>query len=275
VSGTRIWSAGADKVAYSDPWSVRPEYTAGINILPAYASALYLADSSYVRKNYEEVVSRHGGPPTMWNDLMWFYQSMYDPGLAFENYKTMVKDQPYTSNLPYIPKVDSYSGSDAISPSFLYHWLVTINTLGIVNPGVTANTSSYAVFRKYSQNHYVVYNPGDEKEVLFSDGAAFTVPADTLIAFNVTVQPDTSGTHPTARNDFYLYAGAGRGNFVTSVFKTNVILTLYTSEGKILWSKPVMDRQKAEFYLSTSGLYLLRAEKYYNQGQSVVKFIVN
>ena len=275
VSGTRIWSAGADKVAYNDTWSVRPEYIAGINILPAYASALYLGDSAYTEANYGEVVKRHGGPPTMWNDLMWFYQSMYNPDLAFQNYLNTVNGQPYTSNLPYIPKVDRYSGIDAISPSFLYHWLVTINTLGIVNPNVTGNTSSYAVFRKYNQNHYVVYNPGEAKEVRFSDGAVYSVPADTLMAFNVKIEPDTIIPVILSKNFFSVYPGVGTGKFATSVFSTNVILTLYNSLGMLLWSKEVKDKQNLEFELSTKGLYFLRAEKYYNQGQSVVKFIVD
>ena len=275
VSGTRIWSAGADKVAYNDTWSVRPEYIAGINILPAYASALYLGDSTYVEKNYAEVVRRHGGPPTMWNDLMWFYQSMYNPDLALQGYTNTVNGQPYTSNLPYIPKVERYSGSDAISPSFLYHWLVTINTLGIVNPNVTAKTSSYAVFRKNGQNHYVVYNPGPAKEVRFSDGAVYTVPADTLMAFNVQIQPDTTKPVIPSKNFFSVYPGIGNGKFATSVFTTNVILTLYNSLGMLFWSKEVKDKQNLEFELNTAGLYFLRAEKYYNQGQSVVKFIVD
>ncbi len=274
VSGTRIWSAGADKVAYNDTWSVRPEYIAGINILPAFASGLYLADSAYTEANYGEVVKRHGGPPTMWNDVMWFYQSMYNPELAFQNYMNMVNGQPYTSNLPYIPKVDRYSGCDAISPSFLYHWLVTINTLGIVNTKVTANTSSYAVFRKNNRNHYVVYNPGDAKEVRFSDGAIYNVPADTLIAFNVKSQPDTV-IKVISKDDFSLYPSIGNGKFVTSAFQTGVVITLYNSLGKLIWRKNVNDKQNLEFELYTSGIYFLRAEKYYNQGISVKKFIVD
>jgi hypothetical protein len=138
-----------------------------------------------------------------------------------------------------------------------------------------ANTSSYSVFRKNGQNHYVVYNPGAAREVRFSDGAVYAVPADTLMAFNVVVQPDTVNPVIPTKNFFSVYPGVGNGTFITSVFTTNVTLTLYNSLGKQIWSKKVKDNQNVEFELNISGLYFLRAEKYYNQGQSVVKFIVD
>ena len=95
------------------------------------------------------------------------------------------------------------------------------------------------------------------------------------MAFNVKIQPDTTNPVVPSKNFFSVYPSVGSGKFATSVFTTNVILTLYNSLGKSLWSKEVKDKQNLEFELNTSGLHFLRAEKYYNQGQSVVKFIVD
>jgi len=67
------------------------------------------------------------------------------------------------------------------SHAFMYHWIHTLNNLGINDAGVTADYPIHGVFRKDRVKTYAVYNYGvASRTVSFSDGAKVIARPKTL-----------------------------------------------------------------------------------------------
>ena len=134
------------KAAYSG-YNHFSEYIFGIQYLPITPSALYLGyNTKHVRRQYEDFVKENGGVEDKWFDLLWVYQSFYDPAVAIEKF-----DESVTIDL------------DGNSFANVYHWLHFMSGVGTVDVSITAPWPYYSAFRKDDQITVMVYNPGKEE----------------------------------------------------------------------------------------------------------------
>lgn len=135
----------------------------GINWLPFTPASIYLGrHPDYVKKNYDRVIEkRKGGKDynTGWGDLLIMFYALSDPATA-ANY--------IDSN----PDCRVESGN---TRAFMYHWIHTLNILGINDPAVTADYPFYNVYRKDGHKTYAVYNfKSSPITVNFCDGTTLT-----------------------------------------------------------------------------------------------------
>ncbi len=192
-TAARIWGNGAEKVSGSQWFEIEPEYMLGINLLPLDGTALYLGrNPAIVQSVFEEMQVMNASSPTpLWDDMMWGYQALYDPSTALASYKAATTPNAYNTNLPWLPNVNGIYeplSGDAFSPSQLYHWLHTLDSLGQVDATVTADYPAAMVFNKNGLKHYVVYTPPSLSPkapitVTFSDGVSFPVEAGLLYVY--------------------------------------------------------------------------------------------
>ncbi|AKJ28081.1 glycosyl hydrolase [Caldimonas brevitalea] len=152
-----VWGSGA---AYATWWTANPEEIHGINFLPITGGSLYLGrHPSYVKRNYDELVRRNGGPESEWVDVIWSFQALVDPAAALAKFGA-----------------GNYASEAGESKAHTYHWLHNLNAMGRVDTGVTANVPTHAVFNKNGVRTYVAYNPsGAARTVRFSNGACLRV----------------------------------------------------------------------------------------------------
>jgi hypothetical protein len=70
-----------------------------------------------------------------------------------------------------------------MSDAQTYYWLHSMNVLGQVNAGVTADDPLATCFNQGGTNNYVAHNySGTSKTVNFSDGGSLFVPAYSLVS---------------------------------------------------------------------------------------------
>ncbi len=168
-----LWGA---KAVYATWFSGDPISMHGINILPVQSGSLYLGtDPALVRRNVEGLtterkardakdpkrgpVARVGANWGDWGDIIQMYHALSDaPGaIAETNFETQ-----------------SIEGGN--SRANLYLWLSVFNAVGAVDASISADTTSYAVFKKGGRRTYIAYNPGKAaKTVTFSDGKTIRV----------------------------------------------------------------------------------------------------
>jgi hypothetical protein len=71
----------------------------------------------------------------------------------------------------YMNKTPNCSLEGGNTHAFMYHWIETLNTLGINDASVTADSPFTNVFQKDGVRTYTAYNFGDSQlDVTFSDG---------------------------------------------------------------------------------------------------------
>ncbi len=153
-----VWGAGG---RYDTWWDDSPEYIHGINLLPNTAASLYLGrHPDYVRKNYAEVVKRNRGEPLTWRDAMWMFLAYAEPERA---HRLFDADKYFTPE---------FGNSVAMT----YHFITNLEVLGQVDTSVTADTPTYAVFKREGRVTHVAYNPTPTRlSVKFSDGVVLAV----------------------------------------------------------------------------------------------------
>jgi endoglucanase Acf2 len=158
-----VWGAGGK---YDTWWDHNPIYVHGINFLPFTGGSLYLGRRpEYVRENHRRLVAANRGEVRLWRDLIWMYLALADPGQAAAL---------YDANHYFDPEIGD-------SQAFLYHWIFSLRALGQVDPAITADVPTYAVFRNGSVRTHAALNPGREpRRVTFSDGAILEVPAGAM-----------------------------------------------------------------------------------------------
>ena len=162
-----IWGG---KNVHSTWWTNDPIQVHGINWLPITGASLYLGtDPGYVKRNYDSVwrewdnwikirPADQNSDPKLWQDIMCSYYALYDPEEAISKW-----DERATPE----------SGE---STAHTYHWLHSLNNVGLPDFTVTSDTALYSVFKNNRDNKktYVVYNASNqEKTVNFSDGMKF------------------------------------------------------------------------------------------------------
>ena len=68
-----------------------------------------------------------------------------------------------------------------ISDAQTYHWLHSVNAMGVVDASITADYPIASVFKQNDETTYVAHNYSDsEITVTYSDGFQLTVPANTM-----------------------------------------------------------------------------------------------
>ncbi|MFC6021031.1 glycosyl hydrolase [Plantactinospora solaniradicis] len=155
-----VWGDGG---AYATWFSGEPEMIQGINMLPITGGSLYLGyRPDYVTTNWNELVTNNGGPPTVWQDVLWSFQALANPDSALASFRAN----------------PGYPQEEGESRAHTFHWLRNLAALGQVDTTVTANTPLYAVFTRGGARTYVASNiTGSPVTVTFSDGRTLTVPA--------------------------------------------------------------------------------------------------
>jgi endoglucanase Acf2 len=158
-------------------WTYEPRQITGINLLPVTTAHLYLgADPKYVRRNLDalvqemEVYEKHGKKPRnappkdIWQDIFAKYLAIADPAQALKTWD----------------RWGSVNTGD--SRTHALHFMLSLETLGTPDFGVTADTALYAVFKRADgQRSYLAFNAGKAPiTVRFSDGKTLAVAPGTL-----------------------------------------------------------------------------------------------
>ncbi|MBT5414324.1 MAG: hypothetical protein HOK81_06965, partial [Rhodospirillaceae bacterium] len=160
-----VWGDGGDHRTF---FSANPEMIHGINVLPVNGGSLYLGQyPTSVSGIYDEIVATRGGEPIVWQDLLWEYLALADPGAA------MAK---FLANPGYQPE-------EGESKAHTLHWISNLQAMGQVERGVTADTPFAAVFNNAGDLTYVAYNAGDgDLDVTFSNGTVISAPGHSIVA---------------------------------------------------------------------------------------------
>lgn len=155
-----VWGDGG---SYSTWFSAAPEMIQGINMLPITGGHFYLGnDPAYVKANYNEVVTNKGGPPTVWQDILWEFLALGDGDQALQNFRAN----------------STFASEEGESKAHTFHWIRNLAALGTVDPTVTANHPLAKVFKKGTARTYVASNiTAQPLTVTFSDGTTLAVPA--------------------------------------------------------------------------------------------------
>ena len=127
--------------------------------MPFTPASIYMGrHPDYVKKNRARIVEKRPGGQdynTGWGDLVVMFQALSDPAAA-SNY------------LETTPNCKLEGGN---THAFMYHWIETLNTLGINDASVTADHPFTNVFRKNGVKTYAAYHFGTGPlTVAFSDG---------------------------------------------------------------------------------------------------------
>ena len=164
-----VWGDGG---AYATWFSAEAEMIQGINTLPITGSHLYLGlRPDDVRQNYDELVRVNGGPPTVWQDIVWSYLALGDGDRALQ----LLRANP------------GYPVEEGESRAHTFHWIANLAALGTLDPSVRGSSPLSAVFVDGGRRTYVAANvTSTARAVRFSDGTTLQVPAGKTV---------TSGSH--------------------------------------------------------------------------------
>ena len=141
----------------------------GINWLPFTPASIYMGrHPDYVKKNYERIVEERKKGTDFnngWGDLVVMFNALNDPAMASA----------------YMDKNPDCSLEGGNTHAFMYHWIETLNTLGINDASVMADHPFTNVFNKNGVKTYVAYNFGTRPlDVSFSDGTKLTAKPQSL-----------------------------------------------------------------------------------------------
>jgi endoglucanase Acf2 len=169
-----VWGAGGK---YDTWWDRNPIYVHGINFLPFTGGSLHLGRRpDYVQRNYQALVKANRGEPRLWREIIWMYLALVDAKKALAQYA----ESPH------------FAPEFGVSRSFVYQWLHALDRYGQVDPTVTADLPTFAVFRQGATRHHVALNPGGTPlRVRFSDGVVLEVPP---FAEKVVSKPTAAST---------------------------------------------------------------------------------
>ncbi|MCX5781086.1 MAG: glycosyl hydrolase, partial [Elusimicrobia bacterium] len=135
----RVFGGKAD---YNTWFGSDPEYIHGIQFMPETPSSLYLGyNPAYCQTNYNHMVTQNGGTETIWQDVLWQYQSFYDPASAISKY-----DVTPSPDLTSSPK------------TYLYYFIHNLNILGRVDTSAYTRAGTSAVFNNVGTKTYVCFN---------------------------------------------------------------------------------------------------------------------
>ncbi|MGD9419169.1 MAG: glycosyl hydrolase [Verrucomicrobiota bacterium JB025] len=161
-----VWGG---KGAFATWFSGEIDCIHGINWLPFTPASIYMGrHPDYVKKNYDRIVEKrqHGDNfNNGWGDLVVMFGALSDPAAG-------------TAYLDANPSCSLEGGN---THAFMYHWLHTLNTLGLNDPAVVADHPFSNVFTKNGKRSYAAYNYNPTPlTVFFSDGKKLTVPPHSI-----------------------------------------------------------------------------------------------
>jgi endoglucanase Acf2 len=165
------------KYAHNTWWTDEPRQIKGINLLPIITSSLYLGRyPAYVQKNLDALVPEmalyaefgkkpsNAPPADVWQDVFAKYQALADPGKALKTWDRW--------------------GSVELGDSRTHalHWMLSLQSMGLPDFGVTADTPLYSVFKRPDgSTTHLAYNASNAPiDVKFSDGKTIKVMPRTL-----------------------------------------------------------------------------------------------
>ena len=157
-----LWGNGG---SYAIWWGGTVQEVHGINFMPITPASLHLGEyPEYLKLNQAYMLTNNSSPAT-WPDIHMSVKALYDSQAVI----TQFNSNP------------NYAIEGGESRAHTYHWIYNIDTLGRVDPTVTADTPSYAVFVKNGKRNYIAYNySATATTVTFSDGIKLAVPARSL-----------------------------------------------------------------------------------------------
>ncbi len=166
---SRVWGNSYDSEVFWVSGEIAAAY--GIEMYPIHGGSFYLGhNQEYSKKLWNEITVNTGvlsreENDNLWHDTYWKYLSMTNPQEAVNLY-------------------NAYSERDlkfGISDAQTYHWLHSVNAMGIVDATITANYPIAGVFKQNGQTTYVAHNySNSEIIVTYSDGFQLTVPANQM-----------------------------------------------------------------------------------------------
>ncbi|PFG42621.1 endoglucanase Acf2 [Isoptericola jiangsuensis] len=159
-----VWGDGG---AYATWFSGEPEMIQGINTLPITGSHLYLGSSpATVRAAYAHLESVNGGPPTVWQDILWNHLALADGQRALD-----------------LLTSSSYTPEEGETRAHTYHWIRNLASLGTVAADIRADHPLAVAFDSAAGRTWVAANvTAAPVTVTFSDGRTVAVPAGRTVA---------------------------------------------------------------------------------------------
>jgi len=166
-----IWGG---KGAFATWFSGEIDHIHGINWLPFTPASIYMGrHPEYVRKNHDRVIAKrkHGRDYNKgWGDLLLMFGALADPASAAKYIDTNPDGIVEAGN----------------TRAFMYHWIQTLNELGLNDASVTADHPFVNVYNKGGKRTYAAYNFGEiPLDVRFSDGTTMSAAPG-----RVTLQPN-------------------------------------------------------------------------------------
>ena len=166
---SRVWGNSYDSEVFWVSGEIAAAY--GIEMYPIHGGSFYLGhNQEYSKKLWSEITANTGvlsreDNDNLWHDTYWKYLSMTNPQEAVNLYNAYPE-----RNLKF-----------GISDAQTYHWLHSVNAMGIVDATITANYPIASVFKQNGQTTYVAHNySNSEIIVTYSDGFQLTVPANQM-----------------------------------------------------------------------------------------------
>ena len=165
---SRVWGNSYDNGTF---WTSDIAASYGIEMYPIHGGSFYLGHHQEYAKNLWSEISQNTGVlnqednDNLWHDTYWKFLSMTNPQEAVDLYNAYPD-----RNLKF-----------GISDAQTYHWLHSVNALGIIDPTITANYPIAAAFSKDGETTYVAHNYANTTTtVTFSDGYQLVVPANRM-----------------------------------------------------------------------------------------------
>ncbi|MGY8911609.1 MAG: glycosyl hydrolase, partial [Flavobacteriales bacterium] len=165
---SRVWGNSFDNGTF---WTADIAASYGIEMYPIHGGSFYLGhNQEYAKKLWTEISQNTGvlskeDNANLWHDTYWKYLSMTNPQEAVNLYNAYPE-----RNLKF-----------GISDAQTYHWLHSVNALGVIDASIAANYPITGVFTQNGETTYVAHNYSDSEIVVtFSDGYQLTVPANQM-----------------------------------------------------------------------------------------------
>jgi endoglucanase Acf2 len=165
---SRVWGNSSDNGTF---WTGDIAASYGIEMYPIHGGSFYLGhNQEYAKKLWSEIASNTGvlskeDNDNLWHDTYWKYLSFTNPQAAVDLYNAYPE-----RNLKF-----------GISDAQTYHWLHSVNAMGVIDATITANYPIASAFKQNGETTYVAHNYSDvEIIVVFSDGFQLTVPANQM-----------------------------------------------------------------------------------------------